>query len=255
MRRYRALGSYRAQRRERALGSSKGRSWRWIEPGHLRHLRCTPLRQGQKQRREIAGQDLGRLECWAPGMRGFFPQAIGHARALSGRTTRPLSRCRLRRPMSHQPGHACRLVELRPARQAGIDHNRDPVECQRGFGNGGSKHDPPPTLRIAADCDALGRRFALTMQRQDRHIRQPLDQPLPRPLNFANPRQERQHVTRFIAPGGQDRAGHGFIQPLFGTRAQPADGQRESLALTLDDSSIAQQAAKPRTIQRGRHHQ
>ena len=184
----------------------------------------------------------------------LFPQPIGHPRPLPRSATGSLRRSRLRGAVGDEPRHPGGLVKLCPARQAGIDYNRNTIQRQRCLSDRRGQHDAAAAIWIAADCGALCGRFALPMQRQDRHVGQALHQPVTGSLDLPDTWQEGQNVTFLVTPCRKDRAGHGFIQPQFRTRTQPADRQRPGLAFAFDHRRASQQTGEACTVKRCRHH-
>ena len=152
-------------------------------------------------------------------------------------------------------GDASGEIEFGAAGQAAIDHHRHAIERDRGFGDGGGEHDTAAAGGIAADGGALGGGIDLAVQRQDRCIGQAFRQPFARALYLAHAGQEGEDIAPLLAPGGEHRAGHRILDPLFDAAGAPFDPQRMHAALALHHRRIgAEQAGETRAVDGGGHH-
>ncbi len=240
------------QRPQPVLRRGQRGSGRRIEPRQAGRILHTPLRQRQHQRSKVAGEHFRRIESLAPGVAGFLPQSVGHARPLPRGAPGPLCRAGLAGTGGDKVGDAGGHVEPGAAGQAAVHHHADPVERDRGFGDAGGQHHAAAALRIAADGCALVLRHDLPVQRQDRRIGQALCQPLAHPLDLAHAGEEGEDIALLLPPCGEDRRCHRLLDPLFRAGAEPFDAQGVGLALAGDHRGIvAQQPGKARAIDGG----
>ena len=148
----------------------------------------------------------------------------------------------------------CRAVEFGPAGQAAIDHDRDAIQSERGFGDGRGEDDTPPPFGIAPYGRALARRIDLSVQRQDHGVGQARFDAFAHALDLAHAGQKGENVALLVAPCGRDSIGDRILHPLVGRAAHPFDRQREGAPLALDNRGrIAEQPRESRAVDRRRH--
>ncbi len=247
------VGVDRFQCRQTAARLRDGGIGRRVEPGELARIGDAPDRAIQRQRREVGLEDLGRVEAGEAGGRGFFPQAVGHARHLARGAAGALGDGSLARALGDEAGHARRAIIARSPRQTGIDHHRDAVERQAGLGDRGGEHDLAPAVRVGRDGGALRLGLHAAVQAVQHHMLAERVEPFGGALDLGHAGEESEHAAGLLAQRGADRGGHAVLDPRLGGAAEMAQGERVAAAGALDHRCRAHQGRETRAVERGRH--
>ena len=183
-------------------------------------------------------------------MQRLRPQTDGHARTFPPATPGALLGGSTADAHGVEPGQAAGRIQARCAPPAAINDNAHARHGQRGLGDRGGQHHPPPLRR--AQGAVLLRRRQITMQRQ--HQRATAGQRLLGAADLAHARQEGENIALMRGQGVTNGAGHGVRQvaQLGDVAGGVNGGDGEHPPGTLDGLGL-QQRAEPRPICRGGH--
>ena len=215
---------------------------RRIEPREAAHVRLAEREHLQQRPAHVhpANLRLG-VVCPCP-VAELIPQADARAGLCPPRAAGPLVRRRLRDRREPQAVHPDGGVELHLSRESGIDDDRHAIHSDGRFGDVRGQHDLPPVELPQCRVLLLRRQVAVKRQDRDALIFQGFQQP-GRLADFAQPRQENQHVAGV--------GGNGLAHGVRGSRCHRsvraaravADVDREGPAFARHDWAIAEVCA------------
>ena len=253
------------QQVSRTVEHGRGRG---IQPGQRRRLISAPLREVERERREVGLDDLGRRLRREAALRALAPQAVagplgdasGAARALVGSGARDAP--------GLEAAHAGHRIEGRAAHQSRIDDRAHAGQRETGLGDvGGEDHTAAPSRIGLQGTRLFGRgQFAVQRQQHDRVIDLGhTPEHHERATDLARARQESEHIARALA----QRALHGECEQPLG-RLVTARQDRHRSAEVSDLHGIQttrrrdhghrrtrrarEQRGHRGAVERGRHH-
>ncbi len=230
---------------------------RRVEPSQRRGVGHAPLRQFQRQRRQV-GVEHFRVPMRPKSLLGgFVPQPVADARSQPPGPAGPLLGGIGGYPDGFQSGQAAARIEARDAGPAGIDHDADPFDGQAGLGDGRGEHDLAPAVGIGLNGPLLVGVGQIAVQRHYQQVGAGRFrfQPAQDLADFAAPRQEDQKVAGISIQRVPNGADHDGEIEAVGVARQGMPRDRINLARAGDDRSVAEQPGDRRAVQGGRHHQ
>ncbi len=215
------------------------------------------MREIQHQRRQIGAENFGLgIGRQRRGLR-FVPQPVAYAGLGAAGAAAALVDRGARGAHGFQPRQADIGLIARHPRHAGIHHDANAFDGQRGLRDRGRQHDLALAFRRRRNGAILHAGIERTEQRHDLDagIVDAFAEKILGAADFRGARQERQHRTGIGAQRHRDGVRHLPLQRRIGLAAEIAGLDRKGAAFAGDDGRIPQQSGDPRTIERRRHHE
>jgi hypothetical protein len=217
-----------------------------------------PESQVEHQRGEVSRKNFGpRMRLERRGLRRI-PQSHAEPGLHAAGAAPTLIGTRARHADGFEPGQTGFGFEARYAGQAAVHHDPDPLDGQRGLGDGGGEHDFALSGRRRRDRTVLRRKIKGSRQAHDGNprIKPALRKDCLDAADLGHARQKRQHGPGLGCHRGHDGIGDLRLNRQAGIAPHIAGLNRERLALTGDEGRVGHQRAQPRRLQgrRHRHH-
>ena len=231
-----------------------------LQPGQLLPQAGSPFRQLQHQGGRIGLQQGRWIKGGPPLLFRGAPQPHSPPGAQTAGPARPLLGAGLAGGQGHQLLHAGGRVKAAAAAEARVDHQGDPCNRERTFGDGCSQHQLPRRVGRGLNRPALGRQGQIAVQGAELQLPAPAagGDRLLALLNLPLPRQKHQHGFRRRA----------LIQPVafqgphhLGRQAFPlpgrlmADGHRMAAAFAGEQGGLRQLLLQGLQVEGGGHQQ
>ena len=227
-----AVGIERAEFAEQAARLLQRRRRRRIEKRQRSGIADAPLREVEHQRGQIGGKDFGLgVGGERRGLR-LVPQPVADAGLGAAGAAAALIDRGARGAHGLEPRQADVGLVARHPRHAGIDHDADALDGQRGLRDRGRQHHLALALGRRCDGAVLHGGVERAEQRHDfdRRVVDPLAEKILGAADFRGPRQERQHRARIGAQRHRDRIRHLPLQRRIGLAAEIAGFHRKGAA-------------------------
>jgi hypothetical protein len=140
---------------------------RWVEPAQLRGVSYSPVREIERERREVRIGDFGLRERRKTALRALAPRAIADTGFHATRAALPLICRRARDALRLEATHARRRVERRPANEARVHHDAHTGNRETRLRNVRGEHDLARTTRCRSQRGILLARGKVAEKRQN----------------------------------------------------------------------------------------
>ena len=141
----------------------------------------------------------------------------------------------------------------RLARKAGVDHNANIGEGQRGFRDRGREHDLAPSGLGGRDGAVLRARIKAAVELDDVDVCANVLKAFGRSADLRPTGQEDEHAARLLGERAPHRVRDHFVDPRARFAWQMAGLDRVGAPLALDDLGAVQELGDPRAVERCGH--